>query len=194
MHVVWTVMRVAAFATLPFALMMTAGHAGQKIPAAEFLKQLNLPSGIGQVWEGTITFTQNDSKRKHIDESTLNRKKETVDNRSIDASATVNFCGSGRFYVSNVQRTWKEQWEQGHIDAYEKTICTSADADGKSKPEPVSPGNENSKMEIGRGVLCPQAEKNQNGGKTEWFGKKNYELGPKGAIVSMKPAPYHGGY
>ena len=174
---------------LPFGM-----QAQQANPAAEYLKMFNLPAGMGQVWEGTITFTQNDSKNKDVDNSRPGYTDKAVDKHTLQAGVTIRFCGCGHFYVSDVQRTWAEEWDRGHIDAYDETMCTKEDADGKRKVEPVSPGNEDSDMEIGRGVLCPIEEQSQNGGKTQWVDEKNSKLGPKGAIVSMTPAPYQGGY
>ncbi|BBO84191.1 hypothetical protein DSCO28_47570 [Desulfosarcina ovata subsp. sediminis] len=166
----------------------------QMIPAAELLKQLNLPSGMGQVWEGTITFTQKDSKSKHIDNTQLGHQQEVVDRQTIQASATIRFCGCGSFYVSDVQRTWKEAWDRGRIDAYYETTCNKETADGRSEAVPVSPGNEVSEEESGSGELCPQVEENENGQEIRWFDETNYDMKPKGARVGMTPAPYHGGY
>ncbi|BBO90687.1 hypothetical protein [Desulfosarcina ovata] len=166
----------------------------QIIPAAELLKQLNLPSGMGQVWEGEITFTQKDSKSKHIDDTQLGHQQEVVDRQTIQASATIRFCGCGRFYVSNVQRAWKETWDRGRIDAYYKTMCNKETADGRSEAVPVSPGNEVSEEESGSGELCPQREKGKNGQTIKWFDETNYDMKPKGARVGLTPAPYQGGY
>jgi len=169
-------------------------HAQQTNPAAEFLKQFNLPAGIGQVWEGTITFTRNDSKNKDIDNSRPGQTDMVVDKHTVQAGVTIRFCGCGHFYVSNVQRTWAENWEKGHLTSNERTYCVKDDGTGKKKREPVSPGNEDSDMQMGSIVLCPKEEKQKNGSIKHWFDEKKYNLGPKGAQVSMTPVPIMGGY
>ncbi len=96
--------------------------------------------------------------------------------------------------MSDVQRTWSESWERGHIDSYSETMCPKDDGTGKKEMKPVSPGNEDSDMERGICVLCPKEEKQEDGKKKRWFDDKQYETGPKGANVSMSPMPVKGGY
>jgi hypothetical protein len=109
--------------------------------------------------------------------------------QTIDASDTIQFCGCGRFYVSDVSCNWSEQWERGRIDSYDETMCTKKDADGKSIPDPVSPGNEDSDMEIGRRTLYEA----KNDKEKEAL-KGHYKVTQNGALVSMTPIPYQGKY
>lgn len=193
-QVLRTCVKRAAIVFLLFFAMIPASDGQQTNPAAEFLKQFNLPVGTGQVWEGTITFTQNDHKNKLIHSGTLKHKKEEVDKKSINGSVTIKFCGTGHFHVSSVHRSWSESWEVGKSDEYRETMCSKDDGTGKKEMMPVSPGNEDAKMERGTGKLCPQKEKHKDGSEKEWFNENNYELGPKGANVSMTPVPVKGGY
>lgn len=184
----------AAVVFLLFFAMVPSSGAQQTNPAADFLKQFNLPVGTGQVWEGTITFKQNDHKDKHIHSGTIKHKKEEVDKKSINGSVTIKFCGTGRFRVSSVHRSWSESWEVGKSDEYRETMCPKDDGTGKKEMMPVSPGNEDTNMERGTGKLCPQKETLKDGSEKKWFDENNYELGAKGANVSMTPVPVKGGY
>jgi hypothetical protein len=156
-------------------------HAQQTNPTAEYLKMFNLPVGMGQVWEGKITFTRNDSKHKDVDNSRPGHTDKVVDTHTVQAGVTIRFCGCGHFYVSDVQRNWAEQWEKGHLKAYERTYCEKDDGTGRKKREPVSPGNEDIDKERGSGALYLKEE-------------EKYDLGPKGAQVSMTPVPVKGGF
>ena len=188
-QVLRTGVKRAAVVFLLFFVMVPASDAQQTNPAAEFLKQFNLPVGTGQVWEGTITFTQNDSKNKHEDDGGPGHTKKVIDQHTINASGTVKFCGCGRFYVSDVSCNWSEKWERGRIDSYDETMCSKKDADGKSIPYPVSPGNEDSDMEIGSRILY-QAKND----KEKEALKSQYKVTQNGAVVSMTPIPYQGKY
>ena len=162
-----------------------ASDAQQTNPAAEYLKMFGMPAGIGQIWEGRITFTRNDSKEKDIDNSRPGRTDHTVDRHTIQAGATIMFCfqpgDTGR--VWGVQKTWHETWENGHQIRSGETMCEKDDGTGKKKMEAVSPGNEQSKTVYGRTELCTEKE----------IPEKKYKLGRhQGCLVSM--VPMQGGY
>jgi hypothetical protein len=176
-----TFLKTGSIFLLSIFWLPSGTHAQQTNPAAEYLKMFNLPVGMGQVWEGTITFTRNDSKNKDVDNSRPGHTDKVVDTHTVQAGVTIRFCGCGHFYVSDVQRNWAEQWESGHLKAYERTYCEKDDGTGRKKREPVSPGNEDLDKERGSGVLYLKEE-------------EKYDLGPKGAQVSMTPVPVKGGF
>ena len=158
-------------------------------PAVGFLKQRNLPSATGQVREGEITFKREDSKKKDVDEGGPGHTNRVIDIHTINASATVRFCGCGRFYISDVSRNWSEKWERGYIDVYDETLCPNKDADEKSKPVPVSPGNEDSNMERGSAKLYTVKDD-----KEKEALKNAYKTKPDGVLVRMVTIPYQGKY
>jgi hypothetical protein len=88
----------------------------------------------------------------------------------------------GNSRVWGIEKTWQENWENGHQVKYDHTMCEKDDGTGKKKRESVSPGNERTRTQYGRTKIWPDEESIKN----------KYKLGPKGCMVTMMPMK--GGY
>ncbi|MBN1546204.1 MAG: hypothetical protein JW902_06055 [Syntrophaceae bacterium] len=181
-----TCAKTLAILSIVWLWLPLVSEAQQTNPASEFLKMLGMPAGMGQIWEGRITFTRHDSKEKDIDNSRPGLTDLTIDRHAVDANVTIMFCvqpgGSGMLRIWGVQKTWQENWEKGHQVKHDETMCEKDDGTGKKKMEAVSPGNEQTTKEYGRTELCDDKE----------IPEDKYTLGPEGVKVAM--VPMNGGY
>ena len=165
-------------------LLPLQGGAQQTNPAAAMLKKMGFPVGMGQVWEGRITFSRNDSKDKDVEETSGGKTTHTVDHHSVKASATIMFCGapSAGLNIWGYKSTWSEDWKQGKQEQYRSTKCPDEDSDGKPTTRSVSPGNEDTEMRWGKTTLYPESK----------VPPKEHSLRPHGRKVAM--IPMMGGY